>query len=300
MQNPYKYGSPEYKLRESIDNLSGALNEIVKWRDEVGKIMPMESLNSAGHGLSDYSGYYKYSAYPAGYANYSFSSFDKTNKNHIDDCVTKAKKWIKSIREESERLHALNLPAIENNKKLVDKIKNLFKNLGIPEVYSTYEFKTSRSSTKTETKHFAGYIKDLERCVKTSDGYEYQLKSLDQYESNLKKWQENCYKEIENNNVVKIKQDKELRKLAMAVELAKKYNLTYTTNEDLYKQVDEIEKENFIQKEYPDGSEIDHSSCDNCSHWVMGEHRCSCGNRRMYLSLDGNFFDGYIAYPQAD
>lgn len=51
--------------------------------------------------------------------------------------------------------------------------------------------------------------------------------------------------------------------------------------------------------EYQDGEEIDIDCCDDCSIWIKGERRCSCGNRRIYWESTGDFED-MIVYPAAD
>ncbi len=51
---------------------------------------------------------------------------------------------------------------------------------------------------------------------------------------------------------------------------------------------------------YDDGTEMEIKCCDYCSSWEVGSHRCSCGNRRMSLSIDGDFFNGFYAYGEAN
>lgn len=296
MLNNYKYGTPEYSIQESIEKLQVSLKEIEKWRQDIGFVMPVEYINLVGRGFANIADYFKNGK---SYSYYN-PNFDKTKKDHIETCVKNAKFWLEQTKNNIEIIHQKNLPAIENNKILIDKINNIFKNLGISSTYSTYDYKTSRSSTKTETKHRAGYLLDLERCVKVSDGYESQLTSLKSYEARINQWESDSLKEIEKVEKEKIKSDKELRKLALAVELAKKYQITYSTNEELIDLIEEKERENFRNKNYPDGTEIDQSCCQECSSWTVGEHRCSCGNRRMYLEIEGNFVDGYYGNPMAD
>jgi len=45
--------------------------------------------------------------------------------------------------------------------------------------------------------------------------------------------------------------------------------------------------------------EVDIDCCDECSTWVVGEKRCSCGNRRICWEVDGNFIDGFYNYSSA-
>lgn len=68
---------------------------------------------------------------------------------------------------ESDIAHVVsdNLPAIENNRKIREKITLLMNHIGVTQSYSTWEYKTSRSKTKTQSNHRAGYVDDLDRCV---------------------------------------------------------------------------------------------------------------------------------------
>lgn len=61
-----------------------------------------------------------------------------------------------------------NAAAIENNKKIVDKVTMMMEHIGISRAYTTHEYKTSRSRTKTSTNHTAGYMQDLWRCIPVS------------------------------------------------------------------------------------------------------------------------------------
>lgn len=62
--------------------------------------------------------------------------------------------------------------------------------------------------------------------------------------------------------------------------------------------VDEFMKEKFIEENYSNGTEVYlKHTCDECSTWYVGERRCSCGNVRVELEVEGNFIDGYYAYP---
>lgn len=47
-----------------------------------------------------------------------------------------------------------------------------------------------------------------------------------------------------------------------------------------------------------EGETIEIDCCDECSHWTVGERRCSCGNRRISLVIDGEFPNLYY-YAEA-
>jgi hypothetical protein len=48
-----------------------------------------------------------------------------------------------------------------------------------------------------------------------------------------------------------------------------------------------------------EGKTVEIQCCNECSQWTVGEHRCSCGNRRMYWEFDGDF-EHWSLNPQAD
>lgn len=79
-----------------------------------------------------------------------------------------------------------NLEIIAHNNIVRDKITSIMKELGVPDTYYTKEYKTSRSSKLTETRHYAGYKGDLDRLMPV------EKKSLDTVNllSNLKRMYE--------------------------------------------------------------------------------------------------------------
>ena len=44
------------------------------------------------------------------------------------------------------------------------------------------------------------------------------------------------------------------------------------------------------------GTEME-CDCDECGTWIVGEHRCTCGNRRVTLASDGDF-EGMYFYAE--
>jgi hypothetical protein len=48
-----------------------------------------------------------------------------------------------------------------------------------------------------------------------------------------------------------------------------------------------------------EGKTIKIQCCSECSSWIGGEHRCSCGNRRMYWDFEGDF-ENWSLNPYAD
>ena len=62
----------------------------------------------------------------------------------------------------------------------------------------------------------------------------------------------------------------------------------------------DIARDKWVEENYPDGEEVPFDQCNFCDSWIVGERRCSCGNRRVYLEIEGNAIDGFFAYPMAD
>lgn len=36
--------------------------------------------------------------------------------------------------------------------------------------------------------------------------------------------------------------------------------------------------------------------CDYCTDYTVGDRRCSCGNRRVCIEIEGNVIDGFFHY----
>lgn len=118
------------------------------------------------------------------------SSYYERDPKTIEEVDTKLTQLLE--KAEVERLkvvaeHEANLPAIENNQKVREKITQIMKDIGIPNNYSTSEFKTQRSRTKTTTTHAAGYIGDLQRNIPVSDEKDRMLTLIKSAEDSFKR-----------------------------------------------------------------------------------------------------------------
>jgi hypothetical protein len=133
-------------------------------------------------------------------------------------------------KAEVERLkvlaeHEANLPAIENNQKVREKISQIMKDIGIPSNYSTSEFKTQRSRTKTTTTHSAGYLGDLQRGIPVSDESERMLtlikSAVDTYKRHADTLKGTIRKELQEAE----KTEKAKKEILAKARLQVKYNL---------------------------------------------------------------------------
>lgn len=103
------------------------------------------------------------------YSYYSSSSGqDITTVAKLDSRKAELLALVDKLETDIQSTIDSNVAAIENNKKIVDKVTMMMEHIGISRAYTTHEYKTSRSRTKTSTNHTAGYIQDLWRCIPVS------------------------------------------------------------------------------------------------------------------------------------
>lgn len=157
------------------------------------------------------------------------SSYYERDPKTIEEVDTKLAQLLE--KAEVERLkvaaeHEANLPAIENNQKVREKITQIMKDIGIPSNYTTSEFKTRRSRTKTTTTHAAGYIGDLQRNVPVSDESERMLTLIksagDSFKRHADTLKANIRKELQEAE----KTEKAKKEVLAKARLQVKYNLT--------------------------------------------------------------------------
>lgn len=177
------YGSPEHRLEEAKKQIDKALKEIFGIREEIGTIMPVESISYRGaYGLDHY--------YNGSYYN---GRFDGENRTHVDNAYKKAIQFVDEELKRIEKIHEENKPAIENNLITKQKILDFMTTIGISSGYTEYGYPTLRSKVKKSIPKRAGYLSDIDRCIKTSDAYDVIRK---QYEEAKKRFKESYDKYI--------------------------------------------------------------------------------------------------------
>jgi hypothetical protein len=210
------------KIEQALDYITEAMNKIREDEKELvkaatgteNKIMAVTQCNQMGKVYSSISSYADTSS------RYGY-------RDTCQNICAKAIKHATDLWAEVEKTHIENLPAIENNKQITEYVKALMNKIGILPTFSTYEYKSNRSRTKTQNTHSAGYIDDLRRCVIIDDGYtsaknqyEYFLKRVEQY----RKEQEQRVREEEKKKEAEEKKQRESKELAA---LVVKYGLDY-------------------------------------------------------------------------
>jgi len=89
--------------------------------------------------------------------------------------------------------------------------------------------------------------------------------------------------------------------LIKSIEYAAQNNIDIEELEtdQIIRVVNEYAKNQYLKENVPDGTEIYlKHECSECSTYFMGEHRCSCGNRRICITVEGDIIDGFYYYPE--
>lgn len=194
----------------------------------------------------------------------------------INDLIQKRNNKIKELYD---KLNFILNAAIKNDfsKDFIKFYKTALKKL--PHVY--YLIKPYKISHKDKQDFFVDYLKGL---VYMYDLYkrqtEYNEKLKEKNEKLIKLSMELAYTKYSNE---KTKEGTLINNLPIA---------------EIIPCIRQLEKQEYINKNYPNGTEISIKFCDYCNDWTVGENRCSCGNRRVELIVDGNIIDGFFAYAE--
>jgi len=156
------------------------------------------------------------------------SSYYERDPKTIEEVDTKLTSLLAKAEQERAKVleeHQANIPAIENNFKVREKITQIMKDIGIPNNYSISEFKTQRSRTKTTTTHSAGYLGDLQRNVPVSDEKDRMLTLIKSAEDSFKRHADTLKGTIRKELQEVEKTEKAKKEVLAKARLQVKYNL---------------------------------------------------------------------------
>lgn len=98
------------------------------------------------------------------------------------------------------------------------------------------------------------------------------------------------------------KESEKVNKLLIkSIEYAAKNNINIdgVPSEKIVEYVDEMAKQKYLEENLPPGTEVYlKHACDECSTYIMGDRRCSCGNRRISIEVEGDIIEGFYYYPE--
>ncbi|CUI86305.1 MULTISPECIES: hypothetical protein [Achromobacter] len=120
---------------------------------------------------------------PSSYASYMDSRWSTPTPERV---AAHALNKLEEARQKDVAAHELNIPRIEINKAIHERVTAMMAEIGMPSSWSEPDRK-SRSRYPKSIRHDAGYLLDLRREAKTSDGFEYATTS---YESLKKRYEE--------------------------------------------------------------------------------------------------------------
>lgn len=125
-------------------------------------------------------------------------------------------------------IHNDNLLRIENNKKVIEKIKFIMASVGIYE--TCYEYKLVRGSNKSfETK--SGYIADIQRVIKTADNYDKVIREIDAKKRDVLNHVDKLKYALRNKLIEEAALVLEKKKIELLAFLRSTYKLDYDASE---------------------------------------------------------------------
>jgi hypothetical protein len=142
-----------------------------------GKAMPLTPCKlpdriSRGHSIESYAPNYSTWHHP-----------------NVKAAVAAARAELASARDALEKQHADNLPIIENNRQVIEAVKLIMTNLGIPQSRTAYGYATQRARKMTATTVSAGYLADLAAACPTDDNYNLCKQRLDDFERRIQSYE---------------------------------------------------------------------------------------------------------------
>lgn len=124
------------------------------------KIMPVEQCGAVG----------KCQASPSGYASYMSSS--RWGTPSPESVAQYAMQQLEVARQKDVETHERNLPALEANKAIAARVEAFMAEIGMPRSYTERDTKSRARYPKSVTVS-SGWLSDVARHIKTSDGFEY-------------------------------------------------------------------------------------------------------------------------------
>lgn len=196
----------------------------------------------------------------------------------------------------AEEWHNTNKAAIENNTRCRVTIFNFLERFGIK--------RTERVPNPKSRKRFPGYmdkvcdhVNVIHARVPVDDGYKSYIEYATNAITNIRSTAKGFLETITVTEAAEKKENDKVIAVACAIAYFERNNIPVPEGvgpDELISRAETMRREEWIKDNYPPGTVIQ-SACDNCEEYTVGEHRCSCGDTRNELSVDGSA-GNYIAY----
>ena len=213
-----------------------------------------------------------------------------------------------AIQIEIEKIYEAGRKQCATNRAYLGVTKAKFKEMA--KAFGSHPDKMSRGrSTGSEYAWYKNFVNEMVKGVKEHYPYEHpthlaiKVSDLDGKVFKSSNWadfvQAVRYARHELKTYTK-KKTQSNKEFIQAIQWLTENNVEFDATTDtktLIKFATEKAREFWIDDNYPDGTEMDCSCCDECGSWNVGEHRCNCGNRRVGLSVDGGI-GSFYAYAE--
>lgn len=154
---------------------------------------------------------------PCGHVSKCMSSPESYRKDGFygrTDDLTTAQIALKKLDEAlamDVAIHEKNLPAIEANKALEQRFRDVVNEIGLPDSYSERDSK-SRARYPPLIKHNAGWVQDIHRFIKTDDGFTRQQQVYVDLKARYEKFHEEAKKKADFEAGAKEREQQALKK----------------------------------------------------------------------------------------
>jgi len=170
-------------IQECLDFIKNHVETLEKKADETWpKIQKLKPMPKTELGQLSMENAFKVKDYYGGYKDFNTEQQVLDRMQQYREQAKKDKATIMAVHEE-------NVPLIESNEQLREKVRLLMQHIGVPTNYTKSYFKSSRSRTMTRESVAAGWFTDMNRECQTTDGYKAAIDSVD---SILRRLEEKC------------------------------------------------------------------------------------------------------------
>lgn len=153
------------------------------------------------------------------------SSKQASSVEQVDKKLEEYKVMLESNIAAINAAHQSNLPLIENNKLVREKVALVMKQIGLPATYTKSYYKTNRSNKMTHETTSAGWSSDLTRECIVSDGYESKINQAKSAFEALKRQADTEKNRIRQEISTKEKTEKEKKSVQALARMQVKYGL---------------------------------------------------------------------------
>lgn len=210
------------EFRNALEKLESEVRELrLKADASTGKIMPVENLSGTFNAIRHINDYAR-NTNRYSYTEPSLSEKAAAMKRHIEELYAAARSK-----------HEANIPAMENNRVVAERVSLIMQNIGMPSQYSKRIWSGGRVRGKYvwETRE-AGWHEDVRMNLPTSDGfsgldsqYKAQIRSVDEILEKAKREEE--AKERDRQKELAAQEAEKVRAV-----LVVKYGLDYASGYD--------------------------------------------------------------------